>query len=159
MVFGQVHDAVTDDASEGAEIAGIRFQLYIGQLVDQRIETLLEPGQDLTFASAVLVGGNDIVFGLLVQNLYHVPDNLRTLLQVSVNEGDIFAAGLGHTGVDTGFFAEITGEADDLDWATLCLEDLLQVVQGGIPAAIVDKDDLVIIAAAFKGADNGILEH
>ena len=49
--------------------------------------------------------------------------------------------------VDAGLLAEIPGEGDDLDLAVAPGIDLFQVVQGGIPAAVIDVDNFQLPVA------------
>ena len=60
--------------------------------------------------------------------------------------------------INAGLFAKIAGERNDPGRAFLGGMELLQIVQRGIFAAIVDENDFVIIAAAGKGAHHSILE-
>mgnify|MGYP006932840644 CR=1 FL=1 len=54
--------------------------------------------------------------------------------------------------------AEIPGEGNDLHGALLSLVQFSQIMQCGIFASVVDKDDFIIITAAFKGTDDSFLE-
>ena len=49
--------------------------------------------------------------------------------------------------VDAGLLAEIPGEGDDLYLAVAPGIDLFQVVQGGIPAAVIDVDNFQLPVA------------
>ena len=158
MILCQFYNAVCHTSANGAEVAGVGLQVHIGKLVDQGIKGFFEEGKHLAFTPAVLIGGNDIVFRLFIQNLYHIPDDFRPLLQIGIDKADIFTAGLGQTGVNTGFLAEISGKTYHLYRTFLLGVDLAQIVHGGILAAIVNKYDLIIVAAVFKGFNGGILK-
>ena len=94
----------------------------------------------------------------IVQDLHHIPGDLRTLLQIRVDKADVVTVGMLQTSVEGRFLAEITGEGNDLGGAFFGFVELFQVVPGGIPAAIVHKNDFIIIAAARKSLDGSILE-
>ena len=115
VILTQLQNAVSHTPAEGAEIAGIRTEGNIGKMIDQRVEALLEEGEDLALATAVLEGGNHIVFRLVIQNLDHVPDNLRPLLEVGINQTEIVTGCVLQTGVQAGFLAEVPGEGHHLD--------------------------------------------
>ena len=85
-------------------------------------------------------------------------DDLRALLQIRINQADIFSPGVLQTGVDAGFLAEIPGEGDHLGGAFLCSMELFQVVQRGIRTAVVDKNQFVVVTAPVKGGDYRILK-
>ena len=94
MILRQFQNAVPNAAAEGAEIAGICTQGNIGKPVDDGIEALFEEREDLAFASAVLIGGNHIVLRLIIQDLYHIAGNFGSLLQVRIDQRDIFTVSL-----------------------------------------------------------------
>ena len=85
MIFRKVQNAVPDAAAEGAEVAGIRLEGNLRQGVNNLIETTLEERKDFSLSPTVLVGGNHIIFRFIVQNLGHLPDQLRSLLQVCID--------------------------------------------------------------------------
>ena len=124
VIFREIDDAFCNTAAESAEVAGISLQLDAGHFVDQGIEATLEKRQDLAFAAAVLIGGYNVILRLLVQNPDHVPDDLRPLLQISIDEGNVFTGSLLHASVDTGFFAEVSRKGNDLDRAFLGIKKL-----------------------------------
>ena len=97
--------------------------------------------------------------GLFVQNFYHLPDNLRPLLQIRVNEGDVFSVCVLEPSVQSGFLSEITGEGNHLYGALLGCMELFQIMKGRILGAIVNKHNFVIIAAAGKGRQHRLLER
>ena len=158
MIFGQFQNAVPDAAAEGAEIAGVRMKLYGGHFIDDAVKALFEEGKGLAFPAAVLIGGNNVILGLVVQNIHHIPDDLWPLLQVRIDEGDIFPVGVLQSGVKPCFLAKIPGEADDLHGTFPGGIELFQVVEGGVGAAVVHIDDLVVIAAVLKGGPDGRLK-
>ena len=80
------------------------------------------------------------------------------MLQVRVNQGNVIAAGMGKAGIQACLFTEIPGEGNYLHGALLGRVNLAQVMECCIPAAVVNKDDLVVITAAFKGTDDCFLK-
>ena len=158
VVFGQFQNTVPDAAAKGTEIAGIRVQLHGGHFVDDAVKALLEEGQSLAFPPAVLIGGNNVILRLAVQDVHHLPDDLRPLLQVRIDEGDIFPVGMLQSGVKPRFLSEIPGKADDFHGTFPGSIELFQVVEGGIGAAVVHVDDLIVIAAVLKGGPDGRLK-
>ena len=80
MVFCKGQQAVANTSAENAEVAGIRLKGHPGKPVDQGIERFLKKGKDLPFAAAILIGGYNVIFRLLIQNSHHVPGNFRALL-------------------------------------------------------------------------------
>jgi methenyltetrahydromethanopterin cyclohydrolase len=56
------------------------------------------------------------------------------LLKVGINEGNIFAAGMLHAGIKTGFLAKVTGKTDDLDGAFLRGVEFSQI--GGVASLL-----------------------
>lgn len=158
VVFPQLQNAVPDTAAEGAEVAGIRLQGHVGELVDDGIKAALEEREHLSLTAAVLVGGHHIVLRLLVQNLHHVPDNLWPLLQVGIDQTDVLAVGVFQSGVNAGFLAEIPGEGHHLHRAGLDGVEFFQIVQRGILAAVVDIDQFIVIATAVKGGHHCLLK-
>ena len=158
MVFGKLQDAVPHAAAEGPEIAGIRLQGNLGQLIDNLIKALLEEGEDLSLVAPVLIGGHDVVFRFFIQDVHHIPNDLRPLLQIRIDEADVFAGGVLQACIDAGFLAEIPGEGYDFHPAVLPGVDLFQIVQRCVPAAIVDIDDLDLIAAVLKGIQRRLME-
>ena len=60
--------------------------------------------------------------------------------------------------VEGGLLAEVPGKADHLYRARLGGVEFFQVVEGGVPAAVIHKDDLVVISAAAEGGDNRVLK-
>ena len=158
MILGEAQNAVPDAPAEGPEVTGVRLQRHVRELVDNGIEALFKEGQNLTLPAAVLVGSHYVILGLFIQNLYHVPDDFRPLLQVGINKGDVLSGSVLESCVETGFLAKIPGEGDDLYGAFLLGMDFFQIVQGGILAAVVDEDDFIIISAAFKGGDHRSLK-
>ena len=158
VILRKLHDTVSNTAPECAEIAGITLQLYTGQPIDEVVEALLEEGQYLAFTTAILVGCYHIILFLFVQDLDHVPDDFWPLLQIGVNEGNVFTVRLLHTGINTGLLAKIPGEGNNLHRTPLCFVQLSEVVQGRIFAAVIYKNDFVVIAAAFEGPHHRILK-
>ena len=57
-----------------------------------------------------------------------------------------------------GFFTKITGKGDYLNRAFLSGMDFSQVMERSVPAAVVDKYDLIVVIAAIESRDNGILK-
>lgn len=55
-------------------------KLYGGQTVDEAVEAFFEEGQHLSVSPFVLVGGHNVIFRMGVQNLHHLPYQLRPLL-------------------------------------------------------------------------------
>ena len=80
MVFRQRQNAFCNLPAKGAEIAGVRTKLYGGQTVDEAVEAFFEERQHLSVSPFVLVGGHNVIFRMGVQNLHHLPYQLRPLL-------------------------------------------------------------------------------
>ena len=158
MVLGQLQNAFAHTSPKGAEVTGIGLQSDIRKPVDYRVERLLKKGQDLSFISSILIGSYDVIFRLFVQNGYHVPNGFRSLLQISVDETDILAICVLKSGIQGRFLAKIPGEGNNLYGAFLRVMKLFQVVEGGILAAVIHIDDLIVVAAAIKGRDHRILK-
>ena len=158
MVLSQRNDAVSNTSAEGTEITGIGLEIHVGKFVDDRIERFLEERENLSFTSAILVGSNYIIFRLLVQNLNHVSYNFRPLLQVRINKCHIFTGGLLQSGVDCRLFAEVTGETYHFYGTFLRLKDLTQLKHSGIFAAVIHKDNLIIITAVTECFNHSFLE-
>ena len=57
------------------------------------------------------------------------------------------------------FFSKIPGKRDHLYRALLGCVNLFQVMKCRVPAAIVDKYNLIIRTAAIEGRNDGILER
>ena len=159
MVLGKVNDILRHTAAEGAEIAGVGVEFDTGQVIDDAVKVLFEEPQHLALPTAILIGGHHIVFRLLLQNGHHVPDDLRPLLEVGVDEGDVVAGGLLKAGVNGGLLAEIPGQGNHLHRAFLGGEELFQTEEGIVPAAVVDKDDFIVIAAVVEGIVNRVQEQ
>ena len=158
MILAHVDYAFRNTSAEGSEVAGIPLELYIRHAVYDAVETLFKERKDFAFTTAILICCNNIIFRLFIQNLHHLANDLRSLLQISINEGDIIAAGVFHTGVNTGLFTKITGEGNDLYRTFLLAEDLFQVMERSVLAAVIDKNDLVVISAAFERGNYGFLK-
>ena len=62
------------------------------------------------------------------------------------------------SGIEPGFLPKIPGERDDLDGAALVSVELFQIMKRGVPAAIVDKDNFIVITAALESGDHSILK-
>ena len=159
MVFRKLQNAVPDAAAEGTEVAGVGLQGHLGQLIDDAVKALFEEGQRLSFSPAILKCRDHVEFRFLVQNFHHVTDDFRTLLEVGVNEADIVSCRVLQARVNSGLLAEIPGEGYHLHGAFLGGVELFQIVQRCVPAAVVNEDDLVIIAAAVKGGDDRLLKQ
>ena len=80
VVFRQRQNAFCNLPAKGAEIAGVRTKLYGGQTVDEAVEAFFEERQHLSVSPFVLVGGHNVIFRMGVQNLHHLPYQLRPLL-------------------------------------------------------------------------------
>ena len=158
MVLAQQQQTVPDAAAEGAEIAGVGVQTDLGELIDDGIEALFEEGEDLALAAPVLISRHNVVFRLLVQNLYHIPDDFRPLLQIRVNEADVFPGGVPQAGVNTRLLAEVPGEGDDLHLAVAPGVDFFQIVQRGVLTAVVDVDDFDFISAVPESRQRGFMK-
>ena len=57
-----------------------------------------------------LISRNHIHFWLFIQNFYHVPDNFRILLKISVNDRNIGSGGILQSCINGRFFTEISGK-------------------------------------------------
>ena len=120
----------------------------LGELVDDGIEGLFEEGKDFSFATAILIGGHHVAVCVLLKDLNHVPHDFRALLEIRVNQADIFPVTLLQSGVDGGFLSKIPGEGHHFHRAILSAEQLFEIVQGGIFTSVVDKDDFVVVSTA-----------
>ena len=158
MILRQSQDAFRHLAAKRTKIAGIRAQLHSRELIDEPVEIFFEKGQNLPVAPFILVGCDDVELRLGVQNLHHLPHQLRTLLQVCVDQGNVVSLGAGQTGVQTGFLSKVAGKADDTDGAILCGIELFQLRQGLIAAAVVDVDNLICVPAALKSVHDRFLK-
>ena len=158
MVFGQSQKAIPDAPAEGTEIAGVRLKPNLGEPVNETIEALFEEGEHLALASPILKRRHHVHLGLALQNLHHLAHQLRPLLQIRVDEGNVVPPGVLQPGVNARLLAEIPGEGDDLHRAGVRCVELFQVMQGGVPAAVVNIHNFVVIAAAVKGRYHRLLE-
>ena len=158
MIFSQLQNAVPDAFAEGTKVTGLGLQGHIGHFVNHAIEGLFEKGQNLSFPPPILIGGYHIVFGIFFQEINHFPDDFRPLLQIGINQADVIPLGVLEPGVESRFLAEVAGEGHHLHRAALLLIELAQIVERGIGAAVVHKDDLKGIAAALEGLDGLLLE-
>ncbi len=107
MILRQRQDALRHFPAESAEVAGVRAELYGGKPVDEAVKSLFEEGQHLSIAPLVLVGSYNVIFRLGVQNLHHLPYQLRPLLQVCIDQADICPLGMAQAGIQSGFLAEV----------------------------------------------------
>ena len=158
VVFGKLQDAVPYAAAEGPEIAGVRLQGNLGQLIDDLIEALLEEGEDLSLVAPVLIGGYNVVFRFFIQDVHHIPNDFRPLLQIRIDEADVFAGGVLQACVNAGLLAEIPGEGHNFYPAVLPGIDFFQIVQRCVPTAVVNVDDLDFIPAAPKGIQGRLMK-
>ena len=109
---------------------------------------LAEEGKDFSFATAILIGGHHVAVCVLLKDLNHVPYDFRPLLEIRVNQADIFPVTLLQSGVDGGFLSKIPGEGHHFHRAILSAEQLFEIVQGGIFTSVVDKDDFIVVSTA-----------
>ena len=119
MVFCQLKQTVPDAAAKGTEIAGIGMEVHIRQMVDNAVKPSFEEGQDLALTTTVLVGSDHIAVRLFIQNSDHIQYDLRTLLQVCVDEGNIVTIRVFHTGINCRFLTKVTGKRNDFYRAIL----------------------------------------
>ena len=158
MILPHFQKALGHGTAEGAEIAGVGSEFHIGQVVAELIEGLFEEGQHLSLSPAVLIGRHHIVFGLFLQQLHHIPDDLRPLLEVCIDEGRIIPHGLLKSGINGAFLSEIPGKAHDLHGAFSLPKEFFQVVEGGVGAAVIHKNNFIVISAGCKGIDHRLLK-
>ena len=62
------------------------------------------------------------------------------------------------SGIESSLFSEVPGKRDHLYRTGLGGKDFFQIVQGGVRAAVVHKDNLIVIAAAVESLDHSFLK-
>ena len=134
---------------------------YIGRVFQDPMTgtaATMQIEENLALAAPVLISRHNVVFRLFVQNLYHIPDDFRPLLQIRVNEADIFSGGVPQAGVNTRLLAEVPGEGDDLHLAVAPGVDFFQIVQRGVLTAVVNVDDFDFISAVPESRQRGFMK-
>ena len=83
-----------NDCYEKARVIKGKFQNCVINIVDNGVEVFLKERQHLAFATTILVGSNHINVRIFVENLHHIPNDFRPLLQVGIDQRDIFTTGV-----------------------------------------------------------------
>ena len=74
------------------------MQSGVGQFVDDGIESFFEERQQFALATAILVCSDHVEIRVFVQKCYHIPHNFRPLLEIGIDQADVFATRMLNSG-------------------------------------------------------------
>ena len=110
MIFAELENGIDHLSSHRAEIAcsGVKFCLHY--LVAQTVKPAFECFEQFAFVSFSLIRCNAVAFLVFGKITYHLHNNFGTLLQVCVDDRYKVALCVFQSGINCGFFSEISGE-------------------------------------------------
>lgn len=129
-------------AVEQAEVTRVRFQIDLGELVEDPVEPFGRGQLEARLALPLLTHRVDHV-GPLRPEPDHVSDQLRRILEVCVEHGHRLAPGVLEPGGQRGLVAEVAREVDDAQ-ARVGVGQAVEDRRRGVVAPVVDDDQLVV---------------
>jgi short-subunit dehydrogenase len=110
----RLHDAGVQVLTVKPGPTDTKWNLDLGEVVDEPVKSFGGPALERTFSIAVLTLAVHHVVAVLPA-LDHLGDDLRRVLQVGVDEYNGLAACIPHSRGDGGLVAEVTRQFDDAD--------------------------------------------
>ena len=140
--LGHRQQRIQGAAVEQAEVAGVRLEVHLGELVEE----LVEPGGggelERGLALALLAHGVDDV-GAGAPALDHLEDQLGGVLQVGVNHRHDVTGGMLEAGGECGLVAEVAREVDHAD-ARIGGGESVEQLGRAVGRAVVDEHELEV---------------
>src|SRR5262245_31804786 len=131
-------DVVEQLAAVRLEAAVDVVQLDASGRADHAVEDARRKRLGPRVQARILPPGNEIV--AFVELLEEAPDLRRIVLQIGVHREDDLATRHLESGDECGRLAKVAPETDDVD-SRIALMQRAQLLEGAVPAAVVDKDD------------------
>ncbi len=141
--LGHRQQRVQRAAVEQAEVAGVRLEVDLGELVEQLVEPRGGGELEGGLALALLAHRVDDV-GALAPLGDHLGDQLRRVLQVGVDHRDDVADRVLQAGGERGLVAEVARQVDDAH-ARVGRGHAVEQLGRAVGAAVVDEHQLELV--------------